>query len=245
MTAWEYRRQGRNALQGRWGTGIAICLIAALFMGGLIPVAGGSTGGAQLGLQEVAQVNSVFRMMTVIGIAMMLAALVFGGVAEIGKAGCFLRMSEGLPVQVRRIFDHFHRVGAGMGLYWLRMLLLLVWMLPGLAVSTGGMLLTMNPEAVFPVVLGSVLSMGLGLMASFRYAMAPYLMAVDETLGPWAALKLSKERMHGWKWRLFCLKLSFLGWTLLCLVTYGIGSLWLQPYIAAAEACFFRDRMQE
>lgn len=245
MTAAEYRRQGREALRGRWGTGIAICLIAALLMGGLVPVAGGSTGGAQLGLQEVAQVNAVLHFITVIGIAMTLAAFVFGGAAEIGKAGCFLRMSEGQPVKVRMVFDHIHRVGAGMALYWLRLLLLFLWMLPGLAVSVGGIILSMNPEAVFPVILGSLLSMGLGLMASFRYAMAPYLMAKDETLVAWKALKQSGQRMNGWKWRLCCLKLSFIGWTFLCLFTYGIGDLWLQPYIAAAEACFFRDRMRE
>ncbi len=245
MTAAEYRRQGREALRGRWGTGVAICLIAALLMGGLVPVAGSSTSGAQLGLQEMAQIGNIMRMITVIGFAMTVAAFVLGGAVEIGKAGCFLKMAQGQPVKVRMLFDHIHRIGAGMALYWLRLLLLLVWMLPGLAVSVGGLLLTMNPEAVLPLILGSILSMGLGIMASFRYAMAPYLMAQNESLGAWKALKLSKERMNGQKWRLFCLKLSFLGWTILCLFTYGIGDLWLQPYVAAAEACFFRDLMNE
>ncbi len=245
MTASEYRRQGREALRGRWGTGVAICLIAALLMGGLVPVAGGgSTGGAQLGLQEMAQIGNIMRMITVIGFAMTVAAFVLGGAVEIGKAGCFLKLAEGQQVKVRMLFDHIHRIGAGMALYWLRLLLMLVWMLPGLAVSVGGLLLTMNPEAVAPVILGSVASLGLGLMASFRYAMAPYLMAQDEHLGAWNALKLSKERMHGWKWRLCCLKLSFIGWTFLCLFTYGIGELWVQPYMGGWEGCLLRERIR-
>jgi len=52
--------------------------------------------------------------------------------------------------------------------------------------------------------------------------------------------------MKGNKWRLFCLRLSFIGWDLLCaLFTLGIGFLWLNPYKQVAEAAFYREICRE
>lgn len=47
--------------------------------------------------------------------------------------------------------------------------------------------------------------------------------------------------MDGHKWRLFCLHLSFIGWWLLCILTLGIGMLWLAPYIQNSTAAFYED----
>ncbi len=245
MTAWEYRHRGRSALRGRWGAAIGVCLLAALLMGGLVPVAGGGTSGVQANLQEAAQFGYLLRLTTTIALAMTLSAFILGGAVEIGKAGFFLRVAEGQPVKVRMLFDHFHRIGTGMALYWLRMLLLILWMMPGLALTVGMIVLTGETENLIFMYGGMALSLFLGFWASCRYALAPYLMAANQTLGAWAALRLSGERMKGYKWKYICLKLSFLGWTFLCLFTYGIGELFLQPYMAAAEAAFFQDRMTD
>ena len=56
------------------------------------------------------------------------------------------------------------------------------------------------------------------------------------------ALFICKELMAGHKWRLFCLNLSFIGWGILSALTCGIGDLWLNPYIYAANAAFYVDR---
>ncbi|MEA5059757.1 MAG: DUF975 family protein, partial [Candidatus Pelethousia sp.] len=45
--------------------------------------------------------------------------------------------------------------------------------------------------------------------------------------------------------RLFCLHLSFIGWGLLCLLTVGIGVLWLNPYIEASQAGFYLERTNQ
>jgi uncharacterized membrane protein len=58
-------------------------------------------------------------------------------------------------------------------------------------------------------------------------------------------LARSKELMHGNKWRLYCLHLSFIGWALLSLLTLGIGVLWLVPYQQASVAAFYRDIAQK
>ena len=80
-----------------------------------------------------------------------------------------------------------------------------------------------------------------GIIASYRYALAPYLMAENPDMGVMEAIARSKELMNGSKWRLFCLQLSFIGWNLLCVLTLGIGYLWLTPYQNAAEAAFYLE----
>ena len=47
--------------------------------------------------------------------------------------------------------------------------------------------------------------------------------------------------MEGNKMRLFMLDLSFIGWFFLSLLTLGIGSLWLTPYMQTAHAEFYKD----
>ena len=37
------------------------------------------------------------------------------------------------------------------------------------------------------------------------------------------------------------LPLSFIGWAFLCLLTLGIGYIWLYPYIQASEAAFYEE----
>ncbi|HEX2965583.1 MAG TPA: DUF975 family protein, partial [Syntrophorhabdaceae bacterium] len=55
------------------------------------------------------------------------------------------------------------------------------------------------------------------------------------------AIRKSKELMDGHKMKLFKLLLSFLGWALLCILTLGIGFLWLAPYVMLSLTTFYED----
>ena len=80
-----------------------------------------------------------------------------------------------------------------------------------------------------------------GIIAGLAYSQTFYLMAEDTRLEPLAAIRLSKQIMMGRKWKLFCLGWRFFGWALLCILTCGIGFIWLMPYVAAAHARFHDD----
>ena len=45
------------------------------------------------------------------------------------------------------------------------------------------------------------------------------------------AMKISMKITKGYKWDLFIMYLSFLGWMILSSLTFGIGFLWLFPYM--------------
>ena len=78
-----------------------------------------------------------------------------------------------------------------------------------------------------------------GIIKTYEYAIIPYILADDPEISSKDAFKKAKQMMKGNKWRLFKLELSFIGWFILCVVTCGIGTLFLIPYVSAASAEFY------
>ena len=95
-------------------------------------------------------------------------------------------------------------------------------------------------QTVF-VFLWSLLLVIPGIIASYSYAMTPYILAEHPEMAPADVLRKSKEMMSGNRWRLFCLQFSFIGWGILSALTLGIGGLWLTPYTQTATAAFYRE----
>lgn len=80
-----------------------------------------------------------------------------------------------------------------------------------------------------------------GIIKAYAYAMAPYILAENPTISITEALDESQEMMKGHKMDLFILGLSFIGWVLLGLITFGIAFIWVIPYINAAQAEFYLE----
>lgn len=85
------------------------------------------------------------------------------------------------------------------------------------------------------VALGSLLIIP-GIYWSYCYMQVGYLMAENPYLTTCRAMELSKQMMDGEKWNTFVLQLSFIGWYLLCSITFGIGFIFLEPYVQATFA---------
>lgn len=79
-----------------------------------------------------------------------------------------------------------------------------------------------------------------GIIVCLGFSMTFYIMADDANISGIDALKMSWNMMDGQKMNLFCLWLRFIGWMLLCLITCGIGLLWLQPYMTVTTLNFYR-----
>lgn len=83
-----------------------------------------------------------------------------------------------------------------------------------------------------------------GIIATYKYSMAFYILNDNPEIDSMDAINRSKEMMNGYKWKLFCLHLSFIGWWLLSILTLGIGFLWLIPYIKSSTANFYENLRQ-
>lgn len=84
-----------------------------------------------------------------------------------------------------------------------------------------------------------------GIIKAFSYALTPYIIMDEPELTAKQAIARSCEIMQGRRWKLFCLYLSFIGWGILSLLTFGIGFLWLVPYMNASIAAFYEDARAE
>ena len=77
------------------------------------------------------------------------------------------------------------------------------------------------------IALGFLLLIVPGIYWEYCYELVPYLLAENPYMSATRAMELSKEMMEGEKWNFFILKLSFFGWLLLCVFTFGIGGFFL------------------
>lgn len=76
-----------------------------------------------------------------------------------------------------------------------------------------------------------------GFIKTYEYRMVPYILAENLTVNRKQAFKLSKQMMKGNKWRAFLLDLSFLGWNILSVFTFGLLKLlYINPYQAITKA---------
>ena len=91
------------------------------------------------------------------------------------------------------------------------------------------------------ITLWSLLLVIPGIIKSLSYAMTMYIVKDHPELTVNEAIDLSKDMMYGHKYDLFYLYISFIGWYLLSILTLGIGTFWLMPYIESAQASFYED----
>ena len=80
-----------------------------------------------------------------------------------------------------------------------------------------------------------------GIVKSYSYALAPYILLEKPEMGIKDAITKSRMMMKGHKWQLFCLDLSFIGWMLLCVLTLGIAFFYVWPYYSTARAQFYKE----
>ena len=84
-----------------------------------------------------------------------------------------------------------------------------------------------------------------GIVKAYSYAMAPYLMQDHPEMSASQAIDESMRLMEGNKMNLFLLDLSFIGWWLLCCITFGLLTLVVLPYQQTARAEFYRELIDE
>lgn len=80
-----------------------------------------------------------------------------------------------------------------------------------------------------------------GIIKSFSYAQAMFIVAENKGIGAREAISRSKAMMDGHKMDLFVLCLSFIGWGLLVGITFGIAAIWVVPYMQATMVNFYNN----
>jgi uncharacterized membrane protein len=140
--------------------------------------------------------------------------LIIGGPLALGAAIFSLSISRGKEARLEEIFLGFNNFGTALITYLLLLLYIFLWTL-----------LLIVP----------------GIIAALGYSLTFYILVDDPNIKPQDALKKSKSMMDGHKEMLFYLCLRFLLLAILCILTLGIGFLWLIPYVHVTMAKFYDD----
>lgn len=79
-----------------------------------------------------------------------------------------------------------------------------------------------------------------GIIKSYSYMMVPYILAENPHMDANRAITLSRKMMDGHKAEAFVIGLSFIGWNLLGIMTFGILNIvYVCPYMNATYAEFY------
>ncbi|HHU06584.1 MAG TPA: DUF975 family protein [Clostridiales bacterium] len=78
-----------------------------------------------------------------------------------------------------------------------------------------------------------------GIIASYRYRQAYYILHDHPEYGILQCMRESARLSRGYKVDLFILDLSFLGWYILCSLTFGILLIWKMPYFEVTYANYY------
>lgn len=80
-----------------------------------------------------------------------------------------------------------------------------------------------------------------GVILSYCWYFAPYVIAEKPGIGLSRAWGNSNKITKGHKWELFKLDLSFLGWYLLIPLTCGLAAIYVLPYITTTKALYYEN----
>ena len=231
-TASEFRKSGYESLRGKWGIAILASLIASAIGGGSAPSGGISFNfsfseqtdpGTSTPLPDLFEsvdpvvVPIIYAIIITVAFAIIAVGIAIGLVGTIittGHAKFNLDINDGNMPSLVSLFRHFPDWKRIIGANVIAALRIL-----------GGLLLFIVP----------------GIIASYNYIALPYVLAENKDLTAREAVERSKDIMYGNRWRFFCMRFSFIGWQLLTLLTLGVLGIWLNPYISATDADFYRE----
>ncbi len=103
-----------------------------------------------------------------------------------------------------------------------------------------GSMLTGILYTVF-VSIGSLVFFIPGIIFSYSFSMAFYIINDHPEMSAMDALRESNRIMKGHKMQYFLLNLSFIGWMIIGTALFGVGTLWVSAYISTANAVFYEE----
>ena len=213
-------------MRGRWGTAIAMILVYELIIGGLSLVA-----------NFIPFVGSI-------------AVLIITVPVSFGFAGQILKFSRGEEVGLcdyfKIGFDNFGKSWSIVGYTFLKLLVpIIIYVLSIVFMATMSIVAAANSsEEIIPITFGIglllvVFAVIFLMVKSYLYVLADYAGNDYAELDGKGSVQKSEDLMKGHRLEFFYLQLSFIGWAILAVLTFGIGFIFLEPYMEVTNAKFY------
>jgi uncharacterized membrane protein len=208
----ELKIAAKENLDGKWLIAIAVTVVAWL----LLDAFTSSNGGNAAYKYIIENGNSMWVRAEGSSFKNMMSivSLILGGPVYFGVSSYFLKLARYETAEFNDMFTGFRLFKVNFVLHLLMLVFTTLWAL-----------LLIVP----------------GIIAAIKYSMAFYILNDNPEIGAMEAIRRSKEMMEGHKMRFAEMWLSFFGWFLLGIITFGLGMIYAVPYYRAAKANFYLD----
>lgn len=206
----ELKKHALHSLDSNWGKGIAVVLLILVSSAISMMVEIILSGGFTAWLETDS--TELPGSVLLANILISLALIPF----SIGCYWLFLNLSRGERPAVTNVFEPYTK-GA------------VAWKLIGASIVQGIFIFLWTLLLIIP-----------GIIKTLSYSQTFYILKDHPEMGILDAITESRRRMDGLKWKYFLMNLSFIGWAILSLFTFGIGFLFLIPYIYTTQAAFYQ-----
>lgn len=244
MKSSDFRKEARENLKGKWGK-VATITLSYLFISLVMSIIG------EVLPTYLSSFWSIFLFVIEIPLSFgFLLSLFKIFKSEDSKAFDFFSFG----------FDNFSKTWS---IYWHTFLKVLVPMIltgvslflilgciVGALVYTGISAInnSTNFSAIIPLLvialiglIAYVISMIWLITKSYYYSLSYTIVADKPDISAKEAVLESERLMKNHRWKLFSLRFSFIGWSILSVLSLGIGFIWLVPYIQFAEFSFYKS----
>lgn len=237
MKSSDFRREAREKLTGKWGKAAIIVLIYTLFYFAL----GFIEGLIRLPDFLTNIINIVIEIPIIYGLTFV-----------------FIKLFNSEETSFKEMFtlgfENFARSWKIQLYTLLKMLVLIIMEIVavvllglGAGITSAGMLsASAGASGVGAIILVVafillIVSSILLTMKSYYYKLALFIGIENPDMPEKKVVATSEQLMSGIRGKLFALDISFIGWTILASLTFGIGYLFLLPYIIFAGIAFYKN----
>lgn len=240
MVATNIRREARESLAGKWGKGVLIVLAQAviLFIISLI-------------LRIVGDNNILSNIVSLILFLLEVPL-------SVGLMFSFIKLKRNEEVNpfefIKLGFENFGRSWAIYLRILLKMILPIICIVAAIILysvmlvgSTAGMLFGNASIGIGWIITGIaiyVAAIAYAVVIGLLYALAFNIAYDNPAMSAKDAVNESARLMKGHRGDFFVLNLSFIGWAILSCFTFGIGLLWLIPYMQVSLVCFYDEVLE-
>ena len=239
MKAYEIRKEAREALQGKWGKGVGIILayLVISFVFGIF--------------------SGFFEENSVMVVLLSIVEIIITIPLSFGLEWTFLKLKRNEDISAFGFLDmgidNFARSWKIAGRTLLKLILplivligsvivyLVMWTYSIMQIAVGG---TSGLETMTIGTIIYIIAVIYFLIVSLLYSLTSFIAYDNKEMTAKEVVNESARLMRGNRGKIIWLELSFLGWALLAVMAFGIGYLWLLPYMNVAVVCFYDKLLQ-
>lgn len=237
MISSDFRKIAREKLSGKWST--AICMVLAYVLTFFL----------------ISVLQGFFPETGIISLIISIVVYVIEIPLGFGLVFAFFKLFHGEDVKIFNFltlgFNNFKRAwGIAFSTFlkligpFILMIISYVFIAVSITMSATSVMIdsSLSAGSIFLIIIAFVLLIVSGIwmaVKSYYYLLAQFVAFDNPNLTPKECVEKSKELMTNRRGKLFCLQFSFIGWAILSSLTFGIGYLWLLPYMQMAMITFY------